>query len=234
VAPTEVSAAQFGQQVKRALPDTFRRPTRQLALWDTATGRQRWVSSPGEVGTTLQVVFSPDGRRLLARLMEDDAVRLFDAHTGQPADAPLRHQNRVAEVSFSPDGRLVLTASSDRTAQLWDAITGLRVGPTWRNAVKVPLGTFTADGKSVLLCEDSVIARWEIPPPIEGTPEQVRLAVEVATRHYLDEHSGLRFLCPVVSPESIRQGRLILNPDPAEPVRKRLTELGGPPGFFRR
>jgi WD40 repeat protein len=206
----------------------------QLTLWDAATGQQLWVASPGAVGTTLQVVFSPDGRRLLARLMEDDAVRLFDARTGRPAGAPLRHQNRVAEVSFSPDGRLVLTASRDRTARLWDTLIGLPVGPVWKNSVMEPRGTFTADGKSVLLCEDGVIARWQIPSPIEGTPEQVRLAVEVATRHFLDEHGGLSFLFPVVSPESIRQGRLILTPDPYEPVRKRLEELGGPPGYFRR
>ena len=38
--------------------------------------------------------------------------------------AALRHGGEVASVSFSPNGRRVLTASQDKTARLWDGTTG--------------------------------------------------------------------------------------------------------------
>ncbi len=45
-----------------------------------------------------------------------------------PAAAPMRHLDRVTSVSFSPDGRHVLSGAWDRTAQIRDAATGqLRV-----------------------------------------------------------------------------------------------------------
>jgi len=41
-----------------------------------------------------------------------------------PAVPPIRHQSRVTMTSFSPDGRRVLSASWDKTAQVHDAVTG--------------------------------------------------------------------------------------------------------------
>ncbi|NWG20831.1 MAG: hypothetical protein HXY39_10955 [Chloroflexi bacterium] len=42
-------------------------------------------------------------------------------------------------MAVSPDGRLILTTGSDRTARLWDAVTGellhvLTAIPTWSSA----------------------------------------------------------------------------------------------------
>lgn len=84
------------------------------------------------------------------------------------------------------------------------------------------------------LSDDVNLAWWELPPPMEGTPERIRLAVESATRHALDEFGGGKFLYPGFSPESVGKKQIILAPDPHEPVRKRLDELGGPPGYLRR
>src|SRR4051812_4894577 len=45
-----------------------------------------------------------------------DLSRIVDAI---PRAAPLQHQNGVYSAVFSPDGRRVVTASSDNTARLW-------------------------------------------------------------------------------------------------------------------
>ena len=40
-------------------------------------------------------------------------ARLWDAATGQPIGAPMKHQGVVMAVAFSPDGKTVLTGSCD-------------------------------------------------------------------------------------------------------------------------
>jgi serine/threonine protein kinase/WD40 repeat protein len=53
----------------------------KVRLWDTATGRERWVMG-GHQGTVVTVIFSPDGA-FLASLGWDLRLRLWDPVTGQ-------------------------------------------------------------------------------------------------------------------------------------------------------
>lgn len=48
--------------------------------------------------------------------------------TGQAVGEPIRHVSGVDSVVFSPDGRLLLTGSGDRTARLWDVSSQEPVG----------------------------------------------------------------------------------------------------------
>ena len=49
----------------------------------------------------------------------------------------MQHGTNVVSAKFSPDGRRIVTASDDGTAQVWDAQTGRRLteplstAPTW-------------------------------------------------------------------------------------------------------
>src|SRR5260370_13396600 len=50
-----------------------------------------------------------------------------------PYTTLFRSQGIVWTVAFSPDGKSVLTGSSDGTAQLWNARTGESIGPSLRH-----------------------------------------------------------------------------------------------------
>jgi WD40 repeat protein len=51
-----------------------------------------------------------------------------------------------AHLVFSPDGRLVASASADGTAQLWDTSTGRRVRTLHGHTDRVLASSFSPDG----------------------------------------------------------------------------------------
>jgi WD40 repeat protein len=57
------------------------------------------------------------------------------------------HQGAVISTSFSPDGKLILTASSDKTARVWDANGRLLVQLQHQN--EVTKASFSPDGKRI-------------------------------------------------------------------------------------
>jgi WD40 repeat protein len=60
------------------------------------------------------------------------------------------HTNAVRAVTFSPDGRRVLTGSLDKTARLWDAKTGAAVTTLGGHTSAVIAVAFAPDGNRVL------------------------------------------------------------------------------------
>ena len=79
-------------------------------------------SDRGWVLFTIDVAFSPDGKRLAAGLSR--TVHVWSADTGQEVRVLQGHTGRVTAVAFSPDGKRIASASEDKTVRLWDAETG--------------------------------------------------------------------------------------------------------------
>ena len=75
----------------------------------------------------------------------------------------LSHAGEVQFASFSPDGKTVVTASADGTAQLWDVATGYSRTEPLRHDDRVLFAAFSPDGTIVVTASADRTARlWNV------------------------------------------------------------------------
>lgn len=73
------------------------------------------------------------------------------------------HTGNINDVSFSPDRKLVLSASSDRTLKLWETATGRLVRTFEGHTEQVNSACFSPDGNlAVSGSDDKTIVVWEV------------------------------------------------------------------------
>ncbi len=137
--------------------------------WDPSSGRE--VGPLLASGPVKALAWSPDGKTILTGSWSDYGafpgvllgVQRWDAATGQRIGPLLKHKGDVWAVSFSPDGKTILTGSGDRIAQLWDALTGQPLGEPLVHPFEVWSAVFSPDAKLVLTGGRDRQARvWEV------------------------------------------------------------------------
>lgn len=69
---------------------------------------------------------------------------------------------RAAQVSFSPEGSLVLTASADKTARLWNAASGECAQVLEGHADEIFSCAFNYDGTKIITAsKDNTCRLWQ-------------------------------------------------------------------------
>ncbi len=105
---------------------------------------------------------SPDGKTVLTGNV-DGTAQLFEAATGLPLGEPMQHGRLlISAVTFSPDGKMVITGSH-QTARIWETATQKSMAkPLPHPAANVVALLCSPDGKSVRTADSSgKLRQWE-------------------------------------------------------------------------
>jgi WD40 repeat protein len=158
-------------------------------MWEVPTGRFIRELRGHGAGAVHSATFSRDGkfvvttsRRLSNRqIMVQRAVpltstvkylategltaRIWEVQTGRRVASLWGHEGDVYTAEFSPDNRLVVTASEDGMARVWEAATGKRLMEMRGHTGPVYNATFSHDGKFIVTSSKDGTARiWETTP----------------------------------------------------------------------
>lgn len=144
-----------------------------VRVWDVRSHRQ--LGSSLRSKKVIVATFSRDGRMLASS--GDRTIRLWDARTHRSLAAPLTgHTDTVADIAFSPDGRMLASAGDDMVIRLWDVRAQLR-RQRRIPALDDPSLTvaFSDDGRTLASRGDDgrirlwdVATRRELDPPLAG------------------------------------------------------------------
>jgi WD40 repeat protein len=109
--------------------------------------------------------FSPDGRRIATAYEHDGAVQIWDALSGTRVSAMEGHDSNasVLSVNISPDGRRIVSGSSNKSIRVWDITTGAAALPTIRAHLDhVNSVMFSPDGKTFVSgSSDGTVRIWD-------------------------------------------------------------------------
>jgi WD40 repeat protein/serine/threonine protein kinase len=135
----------------------------KLDLIDTQTGQEiaSTVTSTPLVRGTL--AFSPDGRWLASTGETVQTIRLRDAHTLADSASLFGHTAAVYSVSFSSDGRRLVSASADRSVRVWNVKTGECDTVLSGHTDDVFSAVFHPDGTRIASAgRDRVVWLWDV------------------------------------------------------------------------
>ncbi len=146
--------------------------------WDVVSGTNMRSANENESGVCC-VVYSPDGNLMTASnygfdgtsLTWDGSFYVREILTGTQEILLVGNEDMVTGLTYSPDGRLILTSGFDRTARIWDSVTGNQVQLLRGHDDRVNSATYSPDGRYIVTASGDHTARiWD-----SSTGEQVRI-----------------------------------------------------------
>ena len=127
-----VSAGTDGTKVFGGFPTGFSiitKPDNLTRLTDVSTGAELATLQRG----SSKLIFSPDDRTKTVAITSRGAIRLWNTETGDELVIPIHddlplgfHHNvpTVLAVAFSPDGRWLVSGTTEGEIRMWDVATG--------------------------------------------------------------------------------------------------------------
>ena len=143
---------------------------RNVNLWDLNKGK-RLYTFVGQAEAVLSVAISPDGTTLVSGCVDCKIstwkldTKAFDK-TFFYLNSPYSHNGLVYSVAFSPDNRIIASASSDKTIRIWGRYTGELKRILNGHTDTVLSVAFSPDGKNLVSgSADKTIRIWNLNNP---------------------------------------------------------------------
>jgi len=149
-----------GKQILTVATDNAR-------IWDAESGKELHVLEEEGNPASYSAAFSPDGKKVAtvgsATIGNgDNLVRIWDAETGKVLQRLERAKFRVWIVSFSPDGKKIITTNEEETLRVWDVNSGETLYDLTKHINWPFSAVFSPDGKTILSASQDTTARiWD-------------------------------------------------------------------------
>src|SRR5207245_11707502 len=118
-----------------------------VIVWNLATGKELG-RIPVVDPQVMRIALSPGAQTLALGTWDIGTgtypVSLWDVATGKQQSQLLGHKSFSSSMLFSPDGKLLATASNDQKIRLWDVATGKELQQMKEFAFSL---AFSKDGK---------------------------------------------------------------------------------------
>jgi eukaryotic-like serine/threonine-protein kinase len=108
---------------------------------------------------------SPDGKFLAtATAFQGNKIRIWSAETGERLGTLQGHSGWCADLTFSPDGKMLASASKDQTVRFWETSTWREAaGPLRGNGDEVHAAAFAPDGQAFATGgRDGSVLLWDL------------------------------------------------------------------------
>jgi WD40 repeat protein/serine/threonine protein kinase len=131
-------------------------------VWNVADGS--YIDLPHEGLYVQSVAFSPIANQVATGCDDKSAyLRIWDLETKQPLHTLKGHDDAVTSISYSRDGKRLLTTSFDNTARIWNVDTGAQLQILEGHSWWVWDAAFSPDeSKVVTVSQDGTAIVWTL------------------------------------------------------------------------
>jgi len=133
--------------------------TGEIILWNMMTGSKIWSIKEPLTGQVYSIKFNSDGSRFAYG--SQNYIKIREFMTGELIWVRKTNPAVYRSISFSPDGKLLASASLDQIIRLWDTSSGKLVESIKAHLQGVATVAFSPDGKILASAGFGEIKLWD-------------------------------------------------------------------------